>query len=194
MSSRLEGLARKAPEPPPTRRRRGGRRRVDETADLVAVVVQVAAALRSGAHPAQAWAEGLGAPVADGVPGRADLARRWPQAASGTAAVVAAARLTTRLGVSPAPVLDEVAAGLVRDAEAAAQRAAALAGPLATARLLAWLPAAGLLLGAALGAAPWTVLLDGGGGTALLLTGGLLTAAGRRWTAREVAAARSAAR
>ena len=65
---------------------------------------------------------------------------------------------------------------------------------MATARVLAWLPALGLVLGLALGADPFAVLLDGSGGSALLAVGVLLTWAGRRWTGRHLRAATAAGR
>lgn len=182
----------------PTRRRRDLRPRrarpgsSAELADLVAAVTGVAVALRSGALPAEAWRRaGVRAPL--GVPPREELARRWPGQVGAVTTLVAAAELTATLGVAPATVLDRVAVTLARDAEAAGQRQAALAGPLATARLLGWLPVVGLGLGFALGADPLGVLLDGGAGSALLLVGAALLLAGRRWTARHVADAREAA-
>lgn len=175
------------------RRGRARRRReTDELADLLATLTAVAAALRSGAVPEQAWRrEGVPAPL--GVPGRAALLARWPGQTGALTTVLAAAELTATLGLAPATVLDQVADSLARDAEAAGRRRAALAGPVATARLLGWLPALGLGLGVALGADPVAVLLDGGGGSALLVTGGLLLLVGHRWTARCVAEARGEA-
>lgn len=189
------GLSRRVGAPGARAGRWTWRRRAGPAAgldDLVATVTGVAAALRSGAPPAEAWRRaGVRAPL--GVPSREELERRWPGQRAAVATLVAAADLTVTLGVAPATVLDQVAATLVRDAEAAAQRRTALAGPLATARLLAWLPAVGLLLGVALGADPLAVLLDAGAGSALLLAGTLLLLAGRRWTRRYVAEARRAA-
>ena len=74
-----------------------------------------------------------------------------------------------------------------------AQRAAAeqrraveveLAGPQATARLLALLPVVGLLLAAGLGAAPLDFLLGTTPGRVCLVLGLLLELLGLRWTAR----------
>src|SRR3546814_12260160 len=55
------------------------------------------------------------------------------------------------------------------------------AGPLAMARLLAWLPAGGVLLGTVLGADPVAVLLGGGVGGLCLVGGGALFLIGHRW-------------
>ena len=162
--------------------------------ELVAAVSAVAGALRSGADPATAWERGLGVSTVGGVPSPADLVHRFPGDLASAAAVLAAARLAVEVGAAPAQVLDRVAATLTREAEAAGQRRAALAGPLATARVLAWLPALGLVLGATLGADPVAVLLGGGPGTALLVLGSVLTGIGRRWTARHVRVATAAGR
>lgn len=61
-----------------------------------------------------------------------------------------------------------------------------LAGPRATARLLAILPVLGLLLATALGAAPLAFLLGTGLGRACLVLGVGLDVAGVVWTARLV--------
>jgi tight adherence protein B len=67
--------------------------------------------------------------------------------------------------------------------------AAALAGPRATARLLAMLPFAGLALGTALGADPLGMLLHTPVGAACSAGGILLQYAGLRWTAALVSSA-----
>lgn len=166
----------------------GGLRRcrTPETADVIARVTAVAAELRSGASPATAWERGLGVRTEDGLPRQQDLVRVMDERA---VAVLAAARLAEEVGAAPAAVLERIAAALVEEAEADARRRAAFAGPRATARLLAWLPLGGVVLGLALGARPDEVLLDGRGGTALTAVAVLLVAAGRRWTGRHLAAA-----
>lgn len=152
-------------------------------------LASVAAALRAGAPPAVAWQRGWAVRSDDGEPRWADLVDRCGGDASVAAAVRATARLAHTSGAPPAMVLDRLAAVLADEEEIAGQRRAAMAGPLATARLLAWLPLFGVLLGTALGADPMGVLLDGGLGTALLLGAGLLTWAGRRWSGRLLAVA-----
>src|SRR5690606_15572381 len=77
------------------------------------------------------------------------------------AAATAACRLSARTGAPLAEVVDVVVAGIAETVEAENLRRAALAGPRATARLLAWLPLAGVGLGAVLGADPVAVLLGG---------------------------------
>lgn len=167
----------------------GRRTPPDVEQDLIAGLVSVCAALRAGSPTAEAWQRGLGLRVDGGVPGWLDLVDRCGGDRGLAAAVRAAAVLAAETGAPLVMVLERVAAGLAADLDAAGRRAAALAGPRATARLLAWLPVAGLGLGLALGADPVGVLLDGQVGTMLLLLGGLCTAAGMRWSSALVARA-----
>lgn len=191
--------------PPSSRRRIVGRRVAaptdrsvgsddDAVSTFLGAVTEVAATLRSGAPPAVAWRRGLGVRVVDGVPLWSDLVSLWPDDVAAARAVHTVSRLSAELGAAPSALLDEVAAGLGRQAQARAERRAALAGPQSTARILAWLPLLGMLLGVALGADPFTVLLDGGSGTALLVAGALLTWGGRRWTRRYLRVAEDAGR
>ncbi len=156
---------------------------------LAAALVEAAALLRAGTAPSDAWSRVLGVPVADRVPTVAELAAvagtgRRPRGSPGPplGAVVAAARVADELGAPLATVLDQVAAAIAAQAEAAADVDAALAGPRASARVLAWLPVLGVVLGTALGADPVGVLLGGGAGTVAGVGGLLLTAAGRWWS------------
>jgi tight adherence protein B len=155
-------------------------------------VAQVAALLRAGAPPGAAWSRALGVRVDEtGVPAAAALA----PVVGGDAparALVAASRLARDVGAPLGGVLEAVSATLVAEAEARAERDAALAGPQATARVLLWLPAVGALLGWVLGADPLATATDGGAGTAAVGLGLVLLALGRTWTARLVAAARAA--
>lgn len=169
-------------------RRRWGARGSAGPAVATAVLGEVAGALRAGAPPQLAW-QRVGVRSDDGVPGRDAVVGVTGLAAPHAAAVVAACRLATEIGAPQAALLEQVTLAVLRDAEAHDRRTAALAGPLATARLLAWLPVGGLLLGLALGADPLTLLLRPGPGTLLLVAGVALSAAGHRWTAREVRAA-----
>lgn len=153
-------------------------------------VLAVAAALRAGASPSQAWLRCWGVAAPDGVPALADARRVVDERHA--RAVVAGARLASRTGAPLAAVLERVGAALAEDDAVEVQRRAALAGPQATVRVLTWLPVVGVVLGWALGADPVGVLLDGGLGTALLLAAALLTWAGRRWSARLLLAARAA--
>ena len=144
----------------------------------------VSDALRSGAEPTEAWHR-VGVIVRDGVP-TATSVRAVTGDDALAAAVLAASRLARELGASPAPVLDLVLRSADEDADASVRRATALAGPAASARVLSWLPALGLVLGFALGANPLAVLLDPGRGLALLAGGVGADLLGRWWSGRLV--------
>ena len=120
---------------------------------------------------------------------RVRAARQDPRLVERAAAVVAAARTAHELGAPLADVLARVSESLAADAAERDDVEAALAGPRATARVLAWLPLLGVGLGAVLGADPVRVLLGGGPGSTAGVVGLLLVVAGRRWTARLLARA-----
>jgi len=189
--------------PHPWRRRRDP----DPATLLGEVVTAVAAEVRAGRAPADAWRLVLGSPVgADGVPGAEDVLgavlppRRRPSADDPAAdpvrrrvaGVLAAGRLAAELGAPTAGVLEECARALAADADAETAVRGALAGPRQTTTLLTWLPVLGVALGTLLGADPLGTLLGGGAGTAAGVGGLVLTLLGRRWTGRMVADARSA--
>ncbi len=165
-------------------------RRKPGTDALIAAVARVASAARAGTTPSAAWGD-LGVRCVDDVPVARDLAALGGAPAT-VVAVRAAAGVTARSGAPPAAVLESLAAALEREAELDVRRRAALAGPSASARLLGWLPVVGLLLGAAVGADPFAVLLDGGAGSALLAAGFGVAWVGRAWTAGLVRTASAA--
>lgn len=173
---------------------RDGRRRGRAgatTGAAVVAVTQVAALLRSGLPPGRAWgAVGVRCDVR-GVPDHDDAARVLgaPRVVPG---IVAGVRLAVEVGAPLAAVLDDVVEATLAEDAARVARETALAGPRATARVLAWLPGAGVLLGYALGADPVGVLLAGGVGTVALLGAAVLVLVGRRWTGALVRAARAA--
>jgi tight adherence protein B len=89
-------------------------------------------------------------------------------------------------------LVDRVAVSL-REAEAHRQDVAAqLAGPRATARLLAGLPVLGLSMAAGLGMRPLDFLFGGPAGTACLVLGIALDGCGLWWTSRLVTRAERA--
>ncbi|WP_225755038.1 type II secretion system F family protein [Actinotalea sp. Marseille-Q4924] len=151
----------------------------------------MAAALRVGAGPEAAWRR-VGVGTDDGVPRAADLLGLGGAGARHVSSVCAAVRLSLQVGTPAAALLERVTLAVARDDEAEGRRRAALAGPRAPARLLAWLPAVGLLLGASLGARPWEQLLGGGAGSLSGLLGLVLLVAGRRWTTWEIRSAERA--
>ena len=94
-----------------------------------------------------------------------------------------------RSGAPAALVLDEVEAGLITQIAQAQEREVALAGPRATASVLAALPLAGAGLGALIGVNVPAVLLGTPLGWACAAGGGLLWGAGRAWSSRLVRSA-----
>ncbi|GHF27401.1 membrane protein [Kitasatospora xanthocidica] len=110
---------------------------------------------------------------------------------SGAAAIAACWRVAADSGAGLAAALDRVAEALRGERALAEEIAGELAGPRTTIVVLAALPGAGLLLGAALGARPLAVLLHTPAGLGCLAAGVALEGLGVFWTARIV---RSAAR
>jgi len=156
---------------------------------LAGALVEVAALLRAGTAPADAWSRVLRVPVTGRVPTVPQLAAiaGAPRRARGSPgppleAVVAAARVADELGAPLAGVLDQVAAAIAAQAEAAADVDAALAVPRSSARVLGLLPALGVVLGMALGADPLGVLFGGGLGTVAGVLGIALVLVGRGWS------------
>ncbi|MFP5348124.1 MAG: type II secretion system F family protein [Actinomycetes bacterium] len=94
--------------------------------------------------------------------------------------------MSERTGASAAAVLDRLAEALRAEAEARGARTTAMAGPRATARVLAWLPVLGLALGQLVGADPLNVLLGTSLGRICAVTGALLALASALWTRRLV--------
>lgn len=194
------------------RRRRPASRSGRGAPEVARVLVEVAARLRAGNSVARAWerslptpSPGWAAPVlaevgAEPVGSARDPTAQWrsrrraDRRGGDVAAALAACRLASRTGAPLADVIDVVVAGIAEAAEADALRRTALAGPRATARLLAWLPVGGIALGTFLGADPVGVLLGGGIGGLCLLGGSALFLAGRRWVAALVADAERAGR
>lgn len=92
-------------------------------------------------------------------------------------------------GAPLAAVLLRLAAALETQADEAALRETSLAGPKATVRLLAWLPALGLGLGVLMGVDPFAILFGNAIGSAALLAGVTFMIVGRCWTAVLMSAA-----
>lgn len=102
------------------------------------------------------------------------------------ARIAAATRLSTRTGCSLAAVAGAVEDDLRARARHRAELRAAIAGPRASAVVLAGLPVLGLLMGSGVGADPWRILTTTGAGQALLVGGVALEAAGLVWSRRLV--------
>lgn len=184
-----------------TLRQLNGRRQAGQTSDSLGELASaLVAELRSGAEPRaamQAAASGLVglAPVVAAAAGPtgdvgAALATLGRTRGGSTAGALAAAwRVSELTGCGLAEPMARVLRthraqdGLRREV------AAELAGPIATAYLLAVLPVLGVVLGTALGASPMSFLLGTGPGRVVLSVGVLLDLAGLLWTRRIARAA-----
>ncbi|WP_406201936.1 hypothetical protein OH807_22890 [Kitasatospora sp. NBC_01560] len=193
------------------RRRRGVTARAGRrAAAIVELCAGLAGELRSGATPEQALhvvttriaadpeaLRRIGAePVARLAAGRygGDVPMAFQLLAelpggNGATAISACWRVTADGGSGLAAGLDGVAEALRAEQVLAEEITAELASPRTTIAVLAVLPVAGLLLGAALGAGPVAVLLHTPAGLGCLAGGAVLEGLGLAWTARIVRAA-----
>ncbi|OSM44079.1 type II secretion system F family protein [Nesterenkonia sp. PF2B19] len=87
--------------------------------------------------------------------------------------------------------MEELAATLDDDGEAAAAIASAAAGPRLTQRVLAGLPLGGVLVGQLIGADAVAVLLGSALGIACLVAGAVLMVLGMLWSRRMIQAVES---
>ncbi|GAB2936221.1 hypothetical protein GCM10027047_36060 [Rhodococcus aerolatus] len=180
------------------RARRTARRDAAEVGALVAGLEVVVAELRVGAHPATACAtaaEEVDEPVRTVLAEAAARCRLGGSAAEGLTTgpgalaaelerVAAAWRVADERGVALAELLDAVRVDVAGRVAFRSRADAGLAGPRATAAVLAALPLLGIGLGEAVGAAPVGLLLGTPTGGVLLLVGTALACAGLAWTAR----------
>lgn len=105
--------------------------------------------------------------------------------------VVAAAWMVAEQGGAPAAAsLSRLSDSLRDDAQARREVTAALAGPVASARLVAWLPLVAVLLGSLLGFDTVRVLMTTPIGVVCAVAGAALLLFGARWCARLARAAR----
>ncbi len=103
--------------------------------------------------------------------------------------IASAVRLSGRTGCSLAAVLAAVEDDVRARLRHARELRTAVAGPRASAALLAGLPLLGLAMGGGIGADPWRVLTTTGTGQVLLVLGVALEVVGLAWTARLVQSA-----
>ena len=187
-----------------SRGRRAAAAAATELSDALGILV---AELRVGAHPAdavQAAADSCAAPASGVVralataaaaarlggdvpaalrsAGPAQLRCWWEQLAG-------AWSLAEQHGIALADVLDAVRRDAEHRVRFAAEVHARLAGPRATAVVLAGLPLLGVALGQALGAAPLHVLCETPAGQLLLVIGTVLACAGVWWSTRLISGA-----
>ncbi len=166
--------ARDRTRPRGRRRTRGGRDRGGGVSGASAELMAAAALVRAGIAPGDAWDQASG--VAP------------PPAAA------AALRLARHTGAPLADVLERVAAAAREAERVEADRDAAMAGPRASARLLQWLPLAGVGLAGVLEPSALRLLVATPLGWGLAGTGAALAWLGRRWMRALVARAALAGR
>jgi tight adherence protein B len=146
-----------------------GRGGVAGVAGTVTAMVEVGGSVAEGVRLAAGQVDGAGAP-----------ALGW---------LAVTAEVIERSGAPAALVLDRIGEGLLAEIAGAQDREVALAGPRATAGVLAALPLGGLLLAPLAGVDPLAALLGTPAGWACAVTGGALWAAGRWWSRHLVASA-----
>ncbi|WP_374116094.1 type II secretion system F family protein [Streptomyces sp. CoH27] len=183
--------------------RRDRERRADA---VIALCGSLAGEVRAGRQPGEAlpraaWdTGGLGdaqaavvaaARFGGDVPAALAAAARQP-GAEGLLGLAACWRVAVHQGAGLAAGLDRLDTALRAERDQRADLRAQLAGARATAVLLAALPALGLLLGTAMGAAPLHVLLHTGAGLGCLAVGVAFEAAGMGWAVRIVRGAEAA--
>jgi tight adherence protein B len=165
--------------------------------------VALSAELRAGRPPREAVA-GAATVATGGSPGLAEVIRAASSGgeltdalraagaapgAEGLRRVAACWLVAEHHGAGLAAAIDRLADGLHEEESQRQEVAAQLAGARATGRLLAVLPAFGLLLGSGLGAHPVRILLGTPYGLCCLLVGAALDVTGLIWTERLARAA-----
>lgn len=165
-----------------------------------AAVLRLAVLLEAGLPPLAAWshlgetdpvaARVAACPAPDLVPSALLDATRDAPAATDWACVAAAWRVATDAGAPLAATLARLGEVLVAAEDARREVAVALAGPLATSRVVLALPAIGLLGGMLLGVDTLGVLVTTPAGWFCLVAGGTLLLVARRWMRRLVTRAR----
>ncbi|UNO43945.1 type II secretion system F family protein [Streptomyces sp. MST-110588] len=174
------------------------RERERRRAEVIRLCDAVAGELHAGRQPGQALltagtrafgdtgpAVQAAARFGGDIPKALRAAARSP-GAGGLTAVAACWQVAAEGGAGLASGLERIAAALRSQRDQREDLRAQLAGPRATALMLALLPLGGLLMGTALGADPLRVLLHTPAGWGCLAVGLLLEWGGLIWTARIV--------
>jgi tight adherence protein B len=171
-----------------------------DLAAAASAVDRLAVLLDAGIAPSSAWGHvarggnAIATRVIDGAPAGHELAERIVEAAGSAPpseqmawrAVAAAWRVATEAGAPLAPTLRDLASTLRALAQTARDIEVALAGPVATARVVLGLPAVGIALAALLGVDALAALFTTPPGWVCLAGGMLLIVLGVRWIGRMV--------
>ncbi|CAN5401175.1 hypothetical protein BH10ACT6_BH10ACT6_15470 [soil metagenome] len=182
----------------------GGRSGTADFEVVAAVTQRLAVLLEVGIAPASAWRHvaadgrssvaaavvaqgGVGLEVAEQLLQARGLAPTAERAA--WSALAAAWWVAVESGAPLAPTLHRFAASLRELAQSLRDVEVALAGPLATSRIVLALPAVGLLFGALLGFDAPRILATTPAGWGCLVVGGALIVGGVRWNRRLVRSA-----
>lgn len=169
-------------------------------AAVAAVAQRLAVLLAAGVAPSSAWtyvADGADSVVPAAVAARGEVdstilevsAGLPPLEAGGWCGLAASWAVATDSGTPLAPSLRDYAASLRSLAQAQRDVQVALAGPVATARMVMALPLVGVLFGLVLGFNTLATLFTTPPGWVCLVVGGALMLAAARWNARLVRAA-----
>ncbi|WP_307793575.1 type II secretion system F family protein [Microbacterium stercoris] len=180
--------------------RHGASRQRQEPGLIAGTTLRLAVLLQAGATPEAAWRHlaAAGDPTAGHVARRAASGLSLAEAIEAEGAepggsawreVAAAWDVASAVGAPLADCLRSIAAALRDACEAQDDVRIALAEPAGTAKLMTWLPLAGLLLGFALGFDVLGVLFTNPLGIACLIAGIVLLVLARTWTRRLVRAA-----
>ena len=170
--------------------RRARRDVVDASADAATSVQTLAVLLQAGAIPLVAWrhlaasGDAHASAVVDRVERGSPLLPAIEAEGGAWVDLAAAWEIATTVGAPLAEVLRMISETLRDAASAADDVRIALAEPAGTARLLLWMPFAGLLLGFALGFDTIGVIVGNPIGAACVLAGLALVVAARLWTGR----------
>lgn len=160
-----------------------------EEADHPAIA-RAARSIAAGVPPSEALVDAAGHPAPGRRHGTPPRLRRGRERAvvvdHGVAAVAAAWTMAEQAGAALSPALRGAATALRDRAESGRDVSTALAGPRATARLMAWLPLVGVAMAYMIGIDVVGTLAGGPLGWGVAVAGAALMAAGRGWTTRLV--------
>lgn len=170
--------------------------RQPEAAAAPDVVLRLAVLLQAGVPPGRAWehlartGDDQARRVVASVEAGTELTSAIRALDGSWRDVAAAWTVAETVGAPLAASLRGIAVALRDAGEAADEVRVALAEPAGTARLMAWLPLVGVVLGVALGFDTVGVLVGTPAGVGCLIAGVLLIVASHRWTGAMVTRAR----